>query len=514
MEAPMRVSRNHIFGLLIITFLMTAGISTAAPTVGRGNFELFFDSATFLGDDGQSVTEVYLRVRNSELRFKEVEGKYEGQVRLRIEIMNPRGKVIETINEDLKFTETNKDAAESPLQFYTVIKRFNLENGDYILACGLDDINSPKVSLSGIVGGKHRSASVENYVLTVPEFNPDVMSVSGAKFLWDIEQDEKGFVFQPNPTRMYGLYRDSLCVYIESYVPADLASTQDLRFEMEILDSKGSVIKNAAIPLPKRTAAGNSPLVVYPIVIKEDINELMAGEYTLYVNAGMSDQLLVRMHVGGFSIAWDLRTWEVTRRNYLIEARFLLSDENFEDFEKLSLGDQEKKLAAMWKEVDPDTISGVNEAYQEFQIRLEYVRAKFTDYQSGLFSDRGLIYLRYGPPDAMEVDVVPQNRESISDALQKVDDKYHPIDYSTSGTRLRYSRPGDNILVDARRIGMVGEQGDVGFPYELWIYNEGGKPILERDRAMEQDIGIRFIFIDTEGYGRYKLESSSSMMNK
>ncbi len=83
---------------------MTAGISTAAPTVGRGNFELFFDSATFLGDDGQSVTEVYLRVRNSELRFKEVEGKYEGQVRLRIEIMNPRGKVIETINEDLKFT--------------------------------------------------------------------------------------------------------------------------------------------------------------------------------------------------------------------------------------------------------------------------------------------------------------------------------------------------------------------------------------------------------------------------
>ena len=59
-----------------------------------------------------------------------------------------------------------------------------------------------------------------------------------------------------------------------------------------------------------------------------------------------------------------------------------------------------------------------------------------------------------------------------------------------------------------------GEQGDVGYPYELWTYNGGGDPILERDRSLEPDIGLRFIFIDTEGYGRYKLESSSSMMNK
>jgi hypothetical protein len=60
----------------------------------------------------------------------------------------------------------------------------------------------------------------------------------------------------------------------------------------------------------------------------------------------------------------------------------------------------------------------------------------------------------------------------------------------------------------------VGEQGNVGYPYELWIYEAGGKPIRERDKAMEQDIGMRFIFIDTDGYGRYKLESSSIMMSK
>ena len=34
--------------------------------------------------------------------------------------------------------------------------------------------------------------------------------------------------------------------------------------------------------------------------------------------------------------------------------------------------------------------------------------------------------------------------------------------------------------------------------HELWTYNGGGDPILERDRSLEQEIGLRFIFIDTD----------------
>ncbi|MEJ2721346.1 MAG: GWxTD domain-containing protein, partial [bacterium] len=237
--------------------------------------------------------------------------------------------------------------------------------------------------------------------------------------------------------------------------------------------------------------------------------------YSLYVNAGLSDQLLVRMRCGAFSVAWDLRTWEISRRDYISEARFLIGDQKiFDDFEDLSLGEQEKLLDKLWKELDPDPTTGFNEAYQKFLTRLAYVRERYSDYQTGIISDRGMIYLRYGPPDDFEVDVVPKNRESISDAMQKVDDKYHPVSYSNTGATLRYARPGDKIEVDPRRLSVVGEQGNVGYPYELWIYESGGDPIRERDKAMEQDIGMRFIFIDTDGYGRYKLESSSIMLSK
>jgi GWxTD domain-containing protein len=156
----------------------------------------------------------------------------------------------------------------------------------------------------------------------------------------------------------------------------------------------------------------------------------------------------------------------------------------------------------------------VNEAYDKFIERLTYVNARFVDYQLGVFTDRGLIYLKYGPPDDKIVDVLPANRESASDAFEVVRDRFHTVNFSVSGGRAGYSTPSRDIIVDPRRVSAVGEGGNVAYPYELWIYLGSGDPIRERDQNMESDQGLRFIFVDREGWGRYKLESSSAMAPK
>jgi len=494
--------------------LFIGGLATGTgmcETAGKGDFEVFLDTAVFRAPEG-SLQEMYLRLRNSGLNFKESKGKLESRVRIEIVIRDSAGEKVVSRDEVITFHETDKEIASSPLQFHTVIKQFELKKGKYLLSCEVEDLNAPKVSLAGFVRGGLKSAKVLDYPLDVPEFPTNTMSFSAAKFLWDIDTSGPQPVYHPNPTRLYGLYRDSVRVYVEAYVPADIAESEDLRFEMEILDKDGAIVREAAVPLPRWKARGGDPLVTYPIVIQDDVNALVAGVYTLFVNAGLTDQLLVRMGAGRFSVAWDLRTWEVVRKDYLVEANFLLDDLNMSEFEKLSLGEQEQVIDKLWKELDPDPSTAVNEAYEEFHTRLEYVNAKYIDAQTGVFSDRGLIYLKFGLPDEVELDVVPQNRESLSDAMQKIEDRHHYINYSTSGSRLRYVRPGQEV--DPRRLGAVGEGGNVGYGYELWIYTAGGEPILERDRSMESGLGLRFIFVDTDGYGRYKLEGSSSMSNK
>jgi hypothetical protein len=48
----------------------------------------------------------------------------------------------------------------------------------------------------------------------------------------------------------------------------------------------------------------------------------------------------------------------------------------------------------------------------------------------------------------------------------------------------------------------------------LWLYNSAGEPILSRDRVIDPDIGTRYLFIDREGYGVYRLEASTKISDK
>ncbi|MEJ2720743.1 MAG: GWxTD domain-containing protein, partial [bacterium] len=393
-----------IFCMTLFVGVFAAGAAPAAETLGSGDIEFFLDGAVFRTPDTRALQEIYIRIPNSELRFKASKGRWESLIKLEFTIKNSAGKKVVDTSEDMRFHEALETDALDGLQFHTIIKQFRLEPGEYNLSCVVTDEYALKSSLVGMIKGSHNASEVDYYPLEIPRFGGQTMSVSGAKFLWAVEDKGQEQVFHPNPSRLYGLHRDSLCVYIEAYVPAKLADAETINFDMEILDPEGEVVRDASLPLPKLRSAPGDSLVTYPIVIQEDLNTLPAGSYSLYVNAGLSDQLLVRMRCGAFSVAWDLRTWEISRRDYISEARFLIGDQKiFDDFEDLSLGEQEKVLDELWKELDPDPTTGFNEAYQKFLTRLAYVRERYSDYQTGIISDRGMIYLRYGPPDDLEV---------------------------------------------------------------------------------------------------------------
>ena len=46
------------------------------------------------------------------------------------------------------------------------------------------------------------------------------------------------------------------------------------------------------------------------------------------------------------------------------------------------------------------------------------------------------------------------------------------------------------------------------FPFELWKYNNEGKPLFA-NRFAERGLNPRFLFVDQTGYGDYKLTSSN-----
>jgi hypothetical protein len=237
--------------IVFLTYsILSPAVGWANGVVGRGDFEFFLDSAVFRMSDGSSRQDVYVRVPNASVRFKRVQGKHEARPRLSILIRDSRGEKVVKESEELRMYADTDDQAADTRRFQTLTKSFPLGEGVYTLFCSIEDRYSPKMTIMGMVKDKYKESIVSGYPLEVPTFPEDKMSLSDARFLWtaDVPGDER--TYAPNPTRVYGLYRDSLRVYVEAYIPRLVLSSEDLEFKTVILDEKGEKVTTTSVNVP------------------------------------------------------------------------------------------------------------------------------------------------------------------------------------------------------------------------------------------------------------------------
>lgn len=508
----MGLFRTSMIGLFAVTIIGLCRTASARDMVGQGDFTFYLDSSAFRGKDGRVLEEIYIRIPNNEIAFERSGNRFVSRVRINVDIVDREGSTVVHESEEHEFTEDTETRVGNSLYFQTLIKRCYVPPGAYRLTFEIEDLEARKLTLKGMVKGKFCKSAVRDARLEVPEIPDDTPSFSLPEFVWSVDTVNGKTVYHPNPPRMYGLYKDTLIAYVELYLPDELAKAPTFEFKSYVLDPDGNTMSSRAVSLPNpAVSAQDEGLRVYPIVIREDLATFPAGAYSLHFSFGLEKRVLSRVRGGTFSVAWDMRTWEVPRRDYLTEARFLLGDKEFAKFRELTVGEQERMLDEMWKTEDPSPETGVNEAYEAYLDRLAYVNRHYAEStREAIFTDRGRIFMKWGPPDEFIEDVIPVNRETISEAFAIIENKYHPINYSTHGVK-RYTNAVRPPVIDHGRVSQVDEGGNTSFPFELWIYNRAGEPILSRDRVIDPDIGTRYLFIDREGYGVYRLEASTKI---
>jgi GWxTD domain-containing protein len=499
---------------LIAALLLGAAGAARAQHAGRGDFDFYLDTAAFRGRDDRVLADVFVRIPNHSLRFKDAKSGWSSRVVFKYLLTDDKGKEIVRQDETMTFTETDVSRVESSLAFQTVIKQFHIAPGGYWLSVALENLDAPKISIVGLIKNKNKTSSVHRARVNVPVIPNDEASFSTPMFVWTVDPRAEGLrKYQPNPSRMYGLYKDTLSVYVELYLPDEMAKSPTFEFRTEIVGAGGQTVSGVKRTLPNPVSDG-ATLRTYPMFVSEDVTTLAAGTYSLYLSFGLSGETLARVKSGDFSIAWDLRTWEVPRREYLAEARFLLGDDEFKVFQGKSVGEQEQVLDEQWKRFDPSPETGGNEAYDTFIARMAYINAHYDDQGPAIMSPRGDIYLRYGPPDEIMEDVIPVNYETLMEAEKIVEDPYHPMNYSSTGTKPFTLPVLTNTISGGGTNARNRPEDNTGVPYELWIYHAGGDPMLARDNVQETGIGMRFLFIDRDGHGHYVLERSSTISDK
>jgi len=440
---------------LLMVFLVPGvpGTSVGTAMRGEGDFEFYVDIASLPDQSAKTLELIQIAVPTKEILYKEENGEFEAAVRIHITFVSETATVLEKsymVLDKRSAIPTAKDLSG----FVYMADSCYVKPGAYHLSIKIEDMKRQKKTLLGVLRKIHLFSELKDTVIEVPSYTPDKLALSEPVLIWRREQER----FIPNPMQIYGLRNDTLSFFVSSLVP-QYSQADSIRFYITVMDQ--------------------------------------------------SNELVYEKHlIKDFSVAWQLVNWQKPRRDLLVEARILLSDKNFENFQLSSLGEQERILNEFWKKLDPTPSTAVNEVFERFMARVGYADRHFKGFKRGALTDRGQMYIRFGPPNEMVQQSVPHTRADVVEAIDKLRDQYQVVIHSTMKDQLGTKSVRILDLREGGQRPFRGEGHDTG-AYELWIYNLKGDPILERDKLMTIHAGLRFLFVDKDGIGEYQLIGTS-----
>ncbi|MBD3178644.1 MAG: GWxTD domain-containing protein [Candidatus Latescibacteria bacterium] len=476
--------------LALAIILLMSGELASLEVNGKGDFRFFADIIHFPADSAV-IQVVQIAVPSPEIEYREYMSGYRAKVRMMISLNGEEGKLYETEREiaDLK---TASETAQSSGYLFAV-DTFRVAPGNYSIRIEMKDLNDRKFSLLGIFFPNYASSSAEDDV-RVPSFDPSIPFVSKPVFLWDIKADGS---IVPNPMKVYGLASDSMTCMVktsfgEEYLGRDASITMKVYQGEErfFSDSATFHIDNRDISFVRRL----------------DLSRYPSGSYMFMATLHLGEEVVLRRD--RFNMVWELRNWERPDRDKLLEAEFAFEDDRYREFVIGSPGKREKMLNEFWKDKDPVPSTELNEALEEFRRRVNYCEEWFASGGvRGALTDRGRIYIRYGEPDEIVESSIPRNRREYIQVLQKLRDKYEIMTFEIGGS-VDDATGNPEYSSSMRGTPFISGGMDVG-SYQLWLYNKMGNPLFRRDRLMTQDEGLRFLFVDKNGYGNFLLKGSS-----
>ncbi|MCK4539323.1 MAG: GWxTD domain-containing protein [Candidatus Krumholzibacteria bacterium] len=487
-----RILKIH---LLILLFIIgSAGNSAGQAFRGSGDFEFFLDAGSLPQRNGQVIEFFQIAIPTKEIEYSEKDGSYKAAVSIYLLLTLGEDRIYEKklmINDSRETPPSATDLTG----FIYIADSVRVSPGSYLLSARVEDLNRDKKTLMGMLRKKHDSSTFENEVLEIAGFQQDRLILSEPFLLWGKKPDGQ---YIPNPIQIYGLKNDTLSFFAQAMLPEDSdATTLDLF--MSVFDQKGERIDS--VETACRVNGGKA--FIFGVF---DVNAYPAGAYRLAIEAAGNGELYALVGKD-FSVVWELMNWKRPRRDVLVEARIIFNDTEYEEFRYAGIGQQEKILNDFWKKNDPTPHTALNETFETFMRRVSQADVSFGDHRRGAATDRGQIYIRFGPPDELVSETIPFNRTDLDEVVNKLDDQYRVVIHNTwKGLGTQDAQLYNTTM--SRNQPYRGGGMDTG-GYELWVYVIKGAPLFPRDKLMTIQAGMRFLFVDKDGVGNYLLVGTS-----
>lgn len=394
---------------MILRCILASLLLPVIATAQEPDLRMSVDLASFRYDKDNSFVELYYSLPRTGLEYEQQDDRFTAAavihtiIRREDEEQDP---TLKTWRVPVSVRDT------SGLTDRTLIGRvhFLLEPGRYKFAVVTRDEARPTVS-----------DSIE-VLFEVRDFSPRTTMFSDIELASSInraDEDSSNIFYKntlevvPNPTLLYGKQLPNLLYYSELY------HTKDEMFvvKSEVVSSYGKTMVSKG---HQRKGKMDSRVEVGSL----NLGPLPTGVYTLILTYGdttgtFSATQSKAFYVFNPDIPMDT-TAAVTIADLIavefssmgeaeLDEQFAMagyiatSDEK--DIWKSLEGSESKRkfMTKFWRDRDPDVTTPRNEFYEEYQQRIAVSNEQFrSSFREGWRSDRGRVYVMYGPPDYVD----------------------------------------------------------------------------------------------------------------
>lgn len=373
-------------GVLVIVAALTGIVRTQeigdrrpviAPTV-------FIDALAYAtADTAKSRLEVYCQVPYSEIRFLREKDDYVGLYDITVTITTPEGETVwnrvhsvEVRTKDFSQTSSNRMYSLKQLPF-------ELKPGPYDLRVEVRDPESKK------------SATMRRRTL-ITDFAKDTVALSDVMLISRLTTRGDKHTIVPNISGNVGDEANGFYMFFELYsngilTPVHLVATV---FGAN-RDSVWSVDQHV-----------NPTERTQQIFMKFTDLNLPIGPYTVIITAYTEGSPGRRLATTSrqFAVRWSDIPFSITDIDRAIDQMRFVAREGELEYIRAGTTPEErrKRFLEYWNKRDPDPQTPRNELMEEYYHRVDYANRNFGHYVDGWRTDRGMIYIRYGPPENVE----------------------------------------------------------------------------------------------------------------
>lgn len=335
----------------------------------------------------------------------------------------------------------------------------------------------------------------------------DGRGLSGLIFLWTLPphpalRQEDAFWLapadslrpwlEPNPSRSYGLLNPTVRFYLEAYGLDEGEGELRLRL-MGPHDDRPLLQRATSLRLPDRRSG---------ILGVADISALPPGSYRLEIEYAPWGESIAPFRVQGrLHILWDPLSWSRSQAEILEELTSILPDENRRELAALDPGEREAYLESLWVALGDLPAEGSSRRQARFADRVRTADRRYGWGQTrGASTDRGRIHIRYGAPDEVHKELIPQWKDQLFFFMKDQVDDLEQIGIDQRGA---LEWPDETGAPRSERRPRVHWLDDAA--YQIWTYVGAGDPLVPGWAPPSRGRALEFIFVDRLGTGDYRL---------